>query len=82
MGRYGWNGRILQVEVNSVLVDWGYRTEWLDRVEIYPLDRFGKPRIPGKACSVGEVARRARLALKTKQNVKISATRYYQLRFF
>jgi len=71
MGRHGMNGRILQVKVNSVLVDWGNRTEWLDRVEVYPLDHSGKPRIPGKVSNFSEVAQRARLTLKPEQDSKV-----------
>jgi len=82
MGRHGWNGRVLQVEIDSVLVQWGSRTEWLDRVEVYPLDRSGKPRIPGKVDSISVVAQRARLTLKTERTSKKQAFENNQLRFF
>ncbi len=82
MGRYGWNGQVLQVEINSVLVRWGSCTEWLDRVEVYPLDHFGKPRIPGKAGGISVVAQRAKLILKTEQASKNQTVDNQQLRFF
>jgi hypothetical protein len=82
MGRHGWNGQVLQVEINSVLVQWRNRTEWLDRVEVYPLDRCGKPRIPGKADSISLVAQRAKLTLKTERVSKKPALENNQLRFF
>jgi len=82
MGRHGWNGQILQVKINSVLVQWRNHKEWLDRGEIYPLDHFGKSRIPGKVNNVSEVARRARLSLKTEQASKSSTTKNNQLRLF
>lgn len=82
MGQHGMNGRILQVKVNSVLIDWGNRTEWLDRVEVYPLDHSGKPRIPEKVSSVSEVAQRARLTLRPEQDSKVLPSESNQLRLF
>ncbi|WP_416670443.1 hypothetical protein [Egbenema bharatensis] len=82
MGRHGWNGQVLQIEINSVLVQWGNRTEWLDRVEVYPLDRFGKPRIPGKVDSISIVAQRARLTLRPGRTSKISTATNNQLGLF
>jgi len=82
MGRHGMNGRILQVKVNSVLVDWGNRTEWLDRDEVYPLDHSGKPRIPGNVSNFSEVAQRARLTLEPEQDSKVLPSESNQLRLF
>jgi hypothetical protein len=64
MGRHGWSGRVLAVEVNSVLVEWwGRSQEWVDRTELYPLDSLGRPRIPNLLGNVQEIAKRARILL-------------------
>lgn len=69
MGRNGWRGRVVEVEINSVLVHWvGDRhPNWIDRVEIYPLDAAGNPRLPGRPDHPQVIARRARITLANKR---------------
>jgi hypothetical protein len=64
MGRYGWRGRITAIEGQRAYVNWGGSRQWLDLLELYPLDEQGQPVLPGRPSNLLEVARRARLNLK------------------
>lgn len=65
MGRHGWSGRVITVEVSSALVEWGGKSqEWVDRTELYPLDSSGRPCIPGKSGNIQLIAQRAQILLK------------------
>lgn len=67
MGTSEWRGHVLQIDDNSVLVKWqGRQEEWVDLHQVYPLDDFGRPRIPEKQNNLLDIGRRARASLETK----------------
>ncbi len=70
MRRHGWRGRVLQIKGASVPVQWNRQSdpEWLARGDVYPLDREGRPRLPGQTSSIAEIARRARTVLESGES--------------
>ncbi|MFM7449077.1 MAG: hypothetical protein ACKO24_10825 [Leptolyngbyaceae cyanobacterium] len=64
MGRYGWRGRIAAIEGQKAYVNWVGSSQWLDLLELYPLDEQGRPILPGRSPNLLDLARRARFKLK------------------
>jgi hypothetical protein len=84
MGRYGWSGEVLQVDIKSVLVQWDgdSKQEWLDRSEVYLLNLEDKSHISGKINNFLKIAQRARIVLEEKISSNKNMEKYNQLRLF
>lgn len=84
MGRYGWSGKVLQVDIKSVLVQWDgdSKQEWLERSEVYLLNPEDKSYISGEIDNFLKIAQRARIVLGEKISSNENMEKYNQLRLF
>lgn len=84
MGRYGWSGEVLEVDIKSVLVRWDgdSKQEWLDRSEVYLLNFEDESYISGKIDNLLKIAQRARIVLDEKTFSNENMEKYNQLRLF
>lgn len=84
MGRYGWCGEVLQVDIKSLLVQWDgdSKQEWLERSEVYLLNSEDESYISGKIDNLLKIAQRARIVLDEKNSSNENMEKYNQLRLF